>query len=204
MMQENELIPHLFRTEYRKMVSVLCKVFGIQYIEIAEDIVSDTFLTAAETWGLKGLPTNPTAWLYTVSKNKAKDMLKHHAIFTQKIAPEIKHTQSLSSETEIDWSNKNINDSQLQMMFAICNNCIPTEAQIGLSLNILCGFGAEEIADAFLSNKETIYKRLARAKEKLRTENVKIELPILKHPGVEAFIWNLQLLQLHKFRTHPS
>ena len=63
------------------------------------------------------------------------------------------------------------------MMFAICNPGISIEAQIGLSLNILCGFGAEEIADAFLSNKETIYKRLARAKEKLRSEKIKIELP---------------------------
>jgi len=63
------------------------------------------------------------------------------------------------------------------MMFAICHPCISTEAQIGLSLNILCGFGVEEIADAFLSNKETIYKRLARAKETLRTEKVRIELP---------------------------
>ena len=178
-MQEKELIPHLFRTEYRKIVSVLCKVFGIQYIEIAEDIVSDTFLLAAETWGLNGLPKNPTAWLYTVSKNKTKDILKHQTVFTQKIVPELQHTSNYSQEVEIDLSNKNINDSQLQMMFAICNNCISAEAQIGLSLNILCGFGAEEIADAFLSNKETIYKRLTRAKEKLRTENVKIELPPL-------------------------
>jgi len=62
------------------------------------------------------------------------------------------------------------------MMFAICNPCISTEAQIGLSLSILCGFGVEEIADAFLSNKETIYKRLQRAKEKLRSEQVEINL----------------------------
>jgi RNA polymerase sigma-70 factor (ECF subfamily) len=175
-MQENELIPHLFRTEYRKIVSVLCKQFGIQYIETAEDLVSETFLLAAETWGLKGLPKNPAAWLYIVSKNKAKDLLKHHAVFTQKVAPELKQGSN-TDEIGIDWSGKNINDSQLQMMFAICNNCISTEAQIGLSLSILCGFGADEIADAFLSNRETIYKRLARAKEKLRTENVKIELP---------------------------
>lgn len=176
-MQENELIPHLFRTEYRKIVSVLSKSFGIQYIETAEDIVSDTFLQAAETWGLKGLPQNPVAWLYTVAKNKAKDKFKHDAVFTQKVAPEIKHTADKVHEIEIDWSHRNITDSQLQMMFAICSGVIPTEAQVGLSLNILCGFGAEEIADAFLSNKETIYKRLSRAKEKLRVENVKIELP---------------------------
>jgi RNA polymerase sigma factor (sigma-70 family) len=177
MMQENELIPHLFRTEYRKIVSVLSKLFGIRYMEVAEDIVSDTFLQAAETWGLKGLPQNPVAWLYTVAKNKAKDKFKHEAVFSQKVAPEIKHSSDTVHEIEIDWSNKNINDSQLQMMFAICSDVITAEAQIGLSLNILCGFGAEEIADAFLSNKEAIYKRLSRAKEKLRIENVKIELP---------------------------
>ncbi len=176
-MQENELIPHLFRTEYRKIISVLCRLFGIEHIEIAEDIVNDTFLLASETWGQKGLPQNPTAWLYTVSKNKAKDILKHNTVFNQKIVPEIKYTESSSYETDIDLSNKNINDSQLKMIFAVCHPCISTEAQIGLSLSILCGFGAEEIADAFLSNKEKIYKRLSRAKEKLRTEKVKIELP---------------------------
>jgi len=65
----------------------------------------------------------------------------------------------------------------LQMMFAICQPSIPAEAQIGLSLRILCGFGIEEIANAFLSNKETINKRLLRAKTKLREDNVKIAFP---------------------------
>lgn len=78
-MEQRELIPHLFRTEYRKIVSVLCKLFGIEHIEIAEDIVSDTFLVASEVWGLKGLPENPTAWLYLVAKNKTKDYLKRHS-----------------------------------------------------------------------------------------------------------------------------
>ncbi len=176
-MQNNELIPHLFRTEYRKIISVLCKLFGIEHLEIAEDIVSDTFLLASETWGQKGLPENPTAWLYTVSKNKAKDLLKHNAIFSQKIVSEIKHSSNEHYEIDIDLSSENIYDSQLQMMFVICNPIIVIEARIGLALNILCGFGAEEIADAFLSNKETIYKRLARAKDKLRIEKIKIEIP---------------------------
>ncbi|MEP7144624.1 MAG: DUF6596 domain-containing protein [Ferruginibacter sp.] len=178
-MKENELIPHLFRTEYRKIISVLSNLFGIEYIEIVEDIVSDTFLLATELWGLKGLPPNPTAWLYTVAKNKARDYIKHDTIFAQKITSEIKQSSPASEEIEIDLSGKNINDSQLAMMFAICHPCISTEAQIALSLNLLCGFGAEEIADAFLTNKEVIYKRLTRAKEKLRAEKVKIEQPSL-------------------------
>lgn len=178
-MKENELIPHLFRTEFRKIVSVLSKLFGIEHIEIAEDIVSDTFLSASELWGLKGLPENPTAWLYTVAKNKTKDYLKRHHLFAQKIAAEIKYVSSTTSEIEIDLSTKNINDSQLAMMFTVCNPCIAAEAQVGLALNLLCGFGINEIASAFLTNKDVIYKRLQRAKEKLRTEKVKIIPPTL-------------------------
>ncbi|HVA98598.1 MAG TPA: sigma-70 family RNA polymerase sigma factor [Bacteroidia bacterium] len=178
-MENEELIPHLFRTEYRKIISVLCKRFGFDQIEIAEDIASDTFLTASETWGLKGVPQNPTAWLYNVAKNKAKNNLRHSSTFKNKIAAELKNISPYFHEEEVDLSPQNINDSQLQMMFAICHSSISTEAQIGLSLRILCGFGIEEIADAFLTNKETINKRLFRAKEKLREEKIKIELPDL-------------------------
>jgi len=176
-LHETALIPQLFKTEYRKIIAVLCKLFGIVHIEIAEDITNDTFLLAAETWGLKGIPENPTAWLYTVAKNKTKDYLKRHKTFSEKIVPDFKLYQNQSEEFEVDLSHKNITDSQLQMIFAICNPIIPAEAQIGLALRILCGFGIEEIAEAFLTNKETINKRLFRAKEKLRTENINIELP---------------------------
>lgn len=177
MMRKDELIPQLFKTEYRKIISVLCKLFGIVHIEIAEDITNDTFLLASETWGLKGIPENPTAWLYTVAKNKTKDYFKRHKTFSKKVVIDIKQKQNQSEEFEVDLSLKNITDSQLQMIFTICNPIISVEAQIGLALRILCGFGIEEIAEAFLSNKETINKRLFRAKEKLRTENIKIELP---------------------------
>jgi RNA polymerase sigma-70 factor (ECF subfamily) len=178
-MNNTELIPHLFRTEYRKIVSVLSKLFGIDHIEIAEDIVSDTFLLAAELWGLKGLPENPTAWLYTVAKNKTKDYLKRNSLFAQRISKELKLSTATSEKIEIDLSVKNINDSQLAMMFVVCHPCNPPEAQIGLALNLLCGFGVDEIANAFLTNKTVIYKRLQRAKEKLRTENIKIEQPTI-------------------------
>src|SRR6478752_4754968 len=107
-MKQSAVIPHLFRTEYRKMVSVLSKLFGIEHIEIAEDIVSDSFLLASELWGLKGLPENPTAWLYTVAKNKTKDYLKRNLIFAQRISKEIKYNVPISEEIEIDLSVKNI------------------------------------------------------------------------------------------------
>lgn len=176
-MNENELIPHLFRTEYRKITAVLSRLFGFEHIEMAEDIASDTFLSASEIWGLKGLPENPVAWLYTVAKNKARNVLKHEHVFNTKIARQLQHAGEDTDNIEIDLSDQNIQDSQLQMMFAICHSAIPVEAQIGLALRILCGFGINEIADAFLSNKETIGKRLQRAKEKLREENIVIAFP---------------------------
>lgn len=176
-MNENELISQLFKTEYRKIISVLCKLFGISHIEIAEDISNDTFLLASETWKLKGIPENPTAWLYTVAKNKTKDYFKRHKNFKENIIVDLQKNQINFEEIEVDLSIKNISDSQLRMMFTICNPVIPVESQIGLALRILCGFGISEIAEAFLSNKETVNKRLFRAKEKLRIENIKIELP---------------------------
>ena len=174
----HELIPHLFRTEYQKIVSVLCNLFGIHHIEIAEDIVSDTFLTASETWAIKGIPENPTAWLYTVAKNKTKNYFKRNDIFEKKIVTEIKYNSPINNpEIEIDLSDQNIADSQLAMLFTVCNPSNSDEAQIALALNLLCGFGINEIADAFLSNKEVIYKRINRAKEKLKEENIKIQNP---------------------------
>lgn len=177
-MEHRELIPNLFRTEYQKIVSVLCSLFGIHHIEIAEDIVSDTFLTASETWAIKGIPENPTAWLYTVAKNKTKNHLKRNNVFETKIVSEIKHNTPLNNpEIDIDLSDQNIADSQLAMIFTVCNPCNSEEAQIALALNLLCGFGINEISDAFLSNKEVIYKRINRAKEKLKEENIKIQNP---------------------------
>lgn len=146
-------------------------------MEIAEDIVSDTFLIAAETWGLKGIPENPTAWLYTVAKNKARDHFRRQNLFDQKITADIRQSSPTSAELEIDLSEPNITDSQLKMMFAVCHPVIPQDAQIGLALRILCGFGIEEIADAFLSNKDTINKRLFRAKNKLREAEVELVFP---------------------------
>jgi RNA polymerase sigma factor (sigma-70 family) len=177
-METTTVIPHLFRTEYRKIVSVLCKHFGIGQIGIAEDIASETFLTAMHSWGLQGIPNNPTAWLYHVAKNKSVNYLKRDSHFKNRIAPVLQEDALVGTTADdIDLSPHNINDSQLQMMFAICHPSIPAEAQIGLALRILCGFGIDEIVTAFLSNKETINKRLFRARERLREEQIAIELP---------------------------
>lgn len=175
---EHQTIKRLFHREFSKMVAVISKLYGLSNIQIAEDVVSETFLQAAETWGIEGLPENPTAWLYVVAKNKALYHFRRKKIFDRKVSPELSvRKQQDQGIAEPDFSLQNIKDSQLQMLFAVCHPAIASEAQIGLALRILCGFGIDEIAEAFLSNKETINKRLYRARKKLRSENIRMELP---------------------------
>ncbi|MFC3855041.1 RNA polymerase sigma factor [Chitinophaga sp. GCM10012297] len=176
-MNGKELLPHLFRTEYQKMVSVLSSLFGMEHIELAEDIVSDTFLAATESWSAKGVPENPTAWLYVVAKNKTKNWLKRDNFFQQQLLTDLRRNTPEGEEIEIDLSERNISDSQLAMMFAVCHPSIPAESQVALALNLLCGFGAQEIADAYLTTKTVIYKRLSRAKEKLKETKIEIQPP---------------------------
>lgn len=176
-MEQPALIPHLFRTEFSKITAVLCRAFGIAHMELAEDIAGETFLTALETWPYKGVPDNPTAWLYVVAKNKAKNYLQRNQHFAEKIARQLKEASRENEMADINLSDENIADSQLQMLFAICHPAIPKEAQIGLALRILCGFGITEIADAFLTSKDVINKRLLRAKEKLREEKAVMAFP---------------------------
>jgi RNA polymerase sigma-70 factor (ECF subfamily) len=172
-----ELLPNLFRTEYRNIVSVLTYSFGIKHIEIAEDIVSDTFLSATETWSLQGNPDNPRAWLYAVAKNKLRNYLKRNSLFEGSIAKEITSTAEKTMEFELDLSVKNITDSQLAMIFTVCNPVNAPESQIALALNLLCGFSVQEIADAFLTNREVVYKRINRGKEKLKEADISIVQP---------------------------
>lgn len=177
MIPENDRLKQLFQNEFAKMVAVISKLYGLEHIETAEDIVSETFLTASESWGMKGLPENPTAWLYAVAKQKTLYHFRRQQIYDSKVLPAIKAGVTDATMEEPDFSPQHIRDSQLQMLFAICNPAIAGEAQIGLALRILCGFGIDEIAEAFMSNKETINKRLFRAKEKLREEKIGLEFP---------------------------
>lgn len=171
----NKLLPHLFRQEYAKMTAVLCRHFGLKHIEIAEDIASETFLRASEHWAINGVPENPIAWLYTVAKNKTKDYFRHFAIFETQIKAAIK-LDEFDIAQDFEFSNENISDSQLAMIFAVCNPTNSTEAQICLALQILCGFSVEEIANAFLTKIETIKKRLLRARANLRNDNFQIRI----------------------------
>jgi RNA polymerase sigma factor (sigma-70 family) len=178
----HKTVEHLFRHESGKMLSVLVKLFGLKQVGIAEDIVQDTLVSAFDTWKIKGMPENPRAWLYRVAKNKTIDYLRRERNFQDRVAPNISSEilQNAVSGQFLDslFLDHEIEDAQLRMMFACCHPSIPSEAQLILILRTLCGLSAKEIAVAFLEPEDTIAKRLYRAKEKIRQENLQMDVPL--------------------------
>jgi len=175
-----QLIDHLFRHESGKMISVLSKLLGLQNLETAHDIVQDSLLQAMNTWSFKGMPDNPSAWLYRVAKNKAIDFLRKEKRFRD-ISPQysylLQSEYTLTSTVNNLFLENEIQDSQLRMMFACCHPSIAEESQVALTLKTLCGLSVNEIAKAFLTNDETIAKRIYRAKEKIKIEKIEMDVP---------------------------
>lgn len=176
----HQLVDHLFRHESGKMVAVLCRLLGFDNLETAQDIVQDSLLQAMNRWRYGSIPDNPAAWLYRVAKNKAIDYLRREKKFRQ-IAPQytylLQSEYSLSSTVTNLFAENEIEDSQLRMMFACCHSSIAEESQVAIVLKTLCGLSTTEIARAFISTDETISKRIYRAREKIRTEQITLEVP---------------------------
>jgi RNA polymerase sigma-70 factor (ECF subfamily) len=178
-------LENLFRHESGKLVAVLTKVFGPHQLELAEDVAQDALLKALEHWKFHGVPANPSAWLFTVARNKALDVIRekrYEKSFAAETSALLKSEYSSGAWLTEVLDPANIEDEQLRMMFVCCHPALPTEAQVALTLKTLCGFGITELAHAFLTNEETITKRLYRARETLRAEKIAFMLP----PGPEV------------------
>jgi RNA polymerase sigma factor (sigma-70 family) len=165
-----DLDEHLFRRESGRMVAALTRIFGLHNLALAEDVAQDAFCRALEVWRVRGIPDNPAAWLMTTAKNRALDVIRRERT-ARTFAPEI--GRLLDSEGTIApavdeaFAADTIRDEQLRMMFSCCHPRLPEEAQVALILNILCGFGATEIAAAFLAGRAAIEKRITRGKKVL-------------------------------------
>jgi RNA polymerase sigma factor (sigma-70 family) len=176
-----QLVAHLFRHEAGKMTAVLTKLFGLPNAEFAEDIVQETLVAALETWKLKGIPENPRAWLYKVAKNRTLDVLRRRQHFHKNISPDIFFALDDEEKTQTQLDNffleTEIEDALLRTLFACCSPSITNDVQLILMLKTLCGLTIQEIATAFLSNPDTIAKKLYRAKEKIKTDNISLDVP---------------------------
>jgi RNA polymerase sigma-70 factor (ECF subfamily) len=206
----NQLVGHLFRHESGKMAAVLTRIVGIQNLDLAQDLVQDTLLKAINTWKIKGIPENPSAWLYTVAKRKAIDAIRqkknHHEIESD-LSKAFQSEWTLTPAVKHLFFDHEIEDSQLRMMFACCHPAIPYESQIALTLKTLCGLSISEIAHSFLTNDETITKRLYRAKEKIREEKIDLEIPSAATltSRLETVLHSLYLLFTEGYNSsHPD
>src|SRR6188768_374112 len=208
--QLNQQIGHLFRHEAGKMAAVLTRLLGFQRLDLAQDIVQDTLLKAMNVWKLKGIPENPSAWLYTVAKRKAIDWLRQqklHENIHAEINSSLQSEWTLSPTVNQLFLENEIEDSQLRMIFACCHPTIPYESQIALTLKTLCGLNVSEIAQSFLTNEETITKRLYRAREKIREEKISLEAPApATLPGrLDAVLHTVYLLFNEGYNSsHPD
>jgi RNA polymerase sigma-70 factor (ECF subfamily) len=162
---------HLFRREAGRMVGTLTHIFGVHNLALAEDVVQDAFCRALEVWKFRGVPENPSAWLMKTAKNRALDILRRERTATT-FAPELgrllQSEWTLAPVVEEIFGPQAIKDDQLRMMFSCCQPRLPEEAQVALILNILCGFSVEEVAQAFVSGRAAMEKRILRAKKVLK------------------------------------
>src|SRR6267154_1955406 len=165
-----ELTDHLFRHEAGRMVATLARIFGIHNLALAEDVVQDAFCRALEVWKFRGVPENPSAWLMATAKNRALDVLRRQRT-ARTFAPELgrllESEWTLAPAVEEVFAAGAIRDDQLRMMFSCCHPRLPEEAQVMLMLHILCGFGIDEVASAFVTTYTAVEKRIPRAKKVL-------------------------------------
>jgi RNA polymerase sigma factor (sigma-70 family) len=174
----SHVVEHLFRHEAGKIVATLTRIFGIEHLTLAEDVLQEALARALQTWPFYGVPKNPSAWIMRAARNLALDVVRRQKVFRDK-EPEIIRLMEGGSATPAatDLSEQEIGDDRLRMMFVCCHPLIPAEAQVALALKTLCGFSATEISRAFLTTEAAIAKRLTRAKQKIREARIAFEIP---------------------------
>ena len=175
----HHLADHLFRHEAGKIVSILTSIFGIDRLQLAEDVVQEAMVRALQTWPYYGVPAKPAAWLTQTAKNLALDVIRREKTFHEKETQIVAFMEGWSGDRGEDEPafDHELKDERLRLMFACCHPVIPQESQTALALKTLCGFSPAEIAKAFLTSEAAIAKRLVRARQKIRDWRVPFEIP---------------------------
>jgi len=172
------VVEHLFRHEAGKMIAILTRIFGVENLTLAEDVVQEALARALQTWPFYGVPENPSAWIMRASRNLAFDVVRRRKLFQNKQAEIIRlMDRDSAAPEEAIFSEHEIADDRLRLMFVCCHPAIPADAQVALALKTLCGFGVTEISRAFLTTDAAIAKRLTRAKQRIRDAQIRFEIP---------------------------
>lgn len=154
-------------------------MLGIEHLDLVEDVVQDTFVRALRTWPTAGIPEEPAAWILTVAKNRARDLIRRRGRWGEKqreLERSILPDPIEAHEPRVFFTGE-IADDELRLIFATCHPVLARDAQVALTLKTTGGFGVREIARAFLTSEATIAQRLVRAKRALRDAPVALVLP---------------------------
>lgn len=174
----SEVVEHLFRHESARMIATLTRIFGVEHLTLAEDVVQEALARALQTWPFYGLPKNPAGWLMQTARHLALDVVRREKVFRNKEAQVVQLMEEQSPPPALAiFPEQEIADDRLRLMFVCCHPAVPAEAQAALALRTLCGFSVAEISQAFLTSEAAMAKRLTRAKQKIREDGVAFEIP---------------------------
>ncbi len=168
------IIDGVCRAQGPRVLAGLIRRFGD--FELAEDALQDAFAKAIEVWPQQGLPDQPAAWLTTVARRRALDLIRRRAtgpLYSDE-PPDVP-----APEEEIDDARgtSGVDDDRLRLVFTCCHPAIAPAAQMALALRTLCGLSTREIARAFLEPEATTAQRLVRTKRKILDARIPYEVP---------------------------
>jgi RNA polymerase sigma-70 factor (ECF subfamily) len=174
------LLEQVFRKQRASLLAAMTRAFGARNLDLIETALQDAFVAAAEEWPKTGAPERPDAWILTVARNRAFDMLRREATSRAKAAS-VRDEEALArtpdKEAPVVRLPGEIGDDELEMIFVACHPCLSIESQIALTLRTLCGMEIDEIGRALLSDEQAVTKRLVRARQTLRDAHVELVLP---------------------------
>jgi RNA polymerase sigma factor (sigma-70 family) len=161
-------VEHFFRHEYGRLVATLSRRVGVQHIEAVEDAVQSALMTGLETWTAAGLPDNPSAWLFRVAHNHLRGELRQRTARRRILEQTATEDRGAPENGPEIFLAGEMPDDLLRMLFVCCDEAIPAESQLVFALKSLCGFDIREIALRLFTSEANVYKRLGRARSRLR------------------------------------
>ncbi|MGU9819969.1 RNA polymerase sigma factor [Pseudomonas sp. LF090] len=159
----------IYRSESRRVLATLIRLLGD--FDLAEEALHEAFFVAVERWQRDGVPSNPRAWLVSTGRFKAIDRLRRQARFTPLLQEQADALEAA------EWSEDDVEDDRLRLMFTCCHPALAPDAQAALTLREICALTTEEIARAFLATPTTIAQRIVRAKAKIREAGIPYQVP---------------------------